>query len=52
MTRSFSELTKGFTPERRERVEQRKVQIQEDLVECPECFALVYPSWLELDEDE
>ena len=52
MMRSFSELTKGFGPERRKRIEQRKEKIREDLVECPECFALIYPSWLELDEDE
>jgi hypothetical protein len=52
MTRPFSELTKDFDPERRERIEQRKEEIQEDFVECPECFALVYPSWLELEEDE
>jgi len=52
MTRPFSELTKDFNPERRKRIEQRKAEIQEDLVECPECFALIYPSWLELDEDE
>jgi hypothetical protein len=52
MTRSFSELTKGFGPERRERIERRKEKIQDDFVECPECFALVYPSWLEPDEDE
>ena len=52
MTRSFSELTKDFDPDRRERIEQRKEEIQEDFVESPECFALVYPSWLEPDEDE
>jgi uncharacterized protein YdhG (YjbR/CyaY superfamily) len=52
MMRSFSELTKDFNPERRERIEQRKEEIQEDFVECPECFALVYPSWLELEENE
>ena len=48
MTRPFSKLTKDFDPERRERIEQRK----EDLVECPECFDLVWPSWFEPDEDE
>jgi hypothetical protein len=52
MMRSFSDLTKGFGPERRKRIEQRKAEIQQDLVECPEMFALVYPSWLEPDEDE
>jgi hypothetical protein len=28
MTRSFSELTKNFDPERRERIEQRKEEIR------------------------
>ncbi len=31
MTRSFSELTKGFGPERRERIEQRKAEIRQCL---------------------
>jgi hypothetical protein len=31
MTRSFSELTKGFTPERRERIEQHKAEIRQYL---------------------
>jgi len=31
MTRSFSELTKGFTPERRERIKQRKAEIRQCL---------------------
>ena len=29
MTRSFSELTKDFSPERRERIEQRKEQLRQ-----------------------
>jgi hypothetical protein len=52
VTRPFSELTKDFSPERRERIEQRKEEVREDLVECPEMFALVYPSWLEPDENK
>lgn len=36
MTRSFSELTKGFTPERRERIEQRKAEIRQ-------CLNLPFP---------
>ena len=52
MTRPFSELIKDFDPERREHIEQCKEKIQDDFVESPECFALVYPSWLEQDEDE
>ena len=31
MTRSFSELTKDFSPERRERIEQRKEQLRQDM---------------------
>jgi len=31
MTRSFSELTKDFGPERRERIEQRKAEIRQCL---------------------
>ena len=31
MTRSFSELTKGFGPERRERIERRKEEIRQGL---------------------
>jgi hypothetical protein len=31
MTRPFSELTKGFDPERRERIEQRKAEIRQCL---------------------
>jgi hypothetical protein len=31
MTRPFSELTKDFDPERRERIEQRKAQIRQCL---------------------
>lgn len=31
MTRSFSELTKDFNPERRERIEQRKAEIRQCL---------------------
>jgi hypothetical protein len=31
MTRSFSELTKSFGPERRERIEQRKAEIRQCL---------------------
>jgi hypothetical protein len=33
MTRSFSELTKGFTPERRERIEQRKAEIRQRITD-------------------
>jgi hypothetical protein len=51
MVRPFSELTKNFSPERRERIEQCKEKIQQDFVECPEMFDLVWPSWIELDED-
>jgi len=31
MTRSFSELTKDLSPERRERIEQRKEQLREEM---------------------
>ena len=31
MTRSFSELTKDFSPERRERIEQRKEQLRQEM---------------------
>ena len=31
MTRSFSELTKDLSPERRERIEQRKKQLREEM---------------------
>lgn len=52
MIRFFSELTKDFNPERRERIEQRKVEIQRDMAEVPEMFDLVWPSWIEPDEDQ
>ena len=31
MTRSFSELTKNLSPERRERIEQRKEQLRQEM---------------------
>ena len=42
MTRSFSELTKDFSPERRERIEQRKEQLRQDmtLAELRKAFSL------------
>lgn len=33
MTRSFSELTKDLSPERRERIEQRKEQLREEMTD-------------------
>jgi DNA-binding XRE family transcriptional regulator len=42
MTRSFSELTKDFSPERRERIEQRKEQLRQEmtLAELRKAFSL------------
>jgi DNA-binding XRE family transcriptional regulator len=42
MTRAFSELTKDFSPERRERIEQRKEQLRQDmtLAELRKAFSL------------
>ena len=42
MTRSFSELTKDFSPERRERIEQRKEQLRQEmtLAELRRAFSL------------
>jgi len=42
MTRSFSELTKDFSSERRERIEQRKEQLRQDmtLAELRKAFSL------------
>ena len=42
MTRFFSELTKDFSPERRERIEQRKEQLRQDmtLAELRKAFSL------------
>ncbi len=31
MTRSFAELTKDLSPERRERIEQRKEQLRQEM---------------------
>ena len=50
-SRPFSELTKDFTPERRDKIERHKEEIRQNLVECPEMFDLVWPSWVEPDED-
>ena len=50
-SRPFSELTKDFTPERRDKIEQHKEEIRQDIVECPEMFDLVWPSWVEPDEE-
>jgi hypothetical protein len=36
MTRSFSELTKDFDPERRERIERRKEEIRQTLKRLPD----------------
>jgi hypothetical protein len=36
MTRPFSELTKKFSPERRERIEQRKAEIRQCLDLSPQ----------------
>ena len=36
MTRPFSELTKDFDPERRERIEQRKEEIRHALKRLPD----------------
>ena len=42
MTRSFSELTKDFSPERRGRIDQRKEQLRQDmtLAELRKAFSL------------
>ena len=42
MTRSFSELTKDLSPERRERIEQRKEQLRQEmtLAELRRAFSL------------
>ena len=42
MTRSFSELTKNLSPERRERIEQRKEQLRQEmtLAELRRAFSL------------
>lgn len=37
--RSFSELTKDFRPERRERIEQRKQQLRQDMSLAEPCKA-------------
>lgn len=46
MTRKFSELTKGFSPERCDRIEAAKVILREDmeLTEQREALSLA-PSW-------
>jgi hypothetical protein len=45
--RSFSELTKDFGPERRERIEQRKEQLRQDmtLAELRKAFSLTQARW-------
>lgn len=36
MMRPFSDITKDFDPERRERIEQRKEEIQQQLLSAPQ----------------
>jgi uncharacterized protein (DUF433 family) len=39
MTRSFSDLTKGFNAERRERIEQRKIELRHVLKQSQEMLS-------------